>query len=335
MSRCPACAALGKTTPVHIFTARQAAQHFVLAEEYPQQHADLCQHIEKLWGAARCEIHECPACGLRYAWPFVAGDGRFYNLAYPYSEYPEQRWEFDQTVAALAQEPPASGRVLEIGSGFGFFLRKIAPAIVTPERVVAVEYNDAARSKLLEAGYMAFGEDIRSASFDAYRGQMAAAFLFQVLEHLDDLDGVVRRLNELLQPGGRIFIAVPNAARIEFNECHGSLFDMPPNHISRWTEGAFQAFAARAGWEVQDFRVQPLRWRDLVRGDLVFAHLQRAQRSGSLANRVRARKRTGLRVAAEGGLALLSVPSRLGAWLEAYRSELVLGDSIWALCRRA
>jgi SAM-dependent methyltransferase len=329
MSRCPACAAFGNPPPIHVFSARQAAQHFVLAEEYPQRHAELCHHIESLWGAPRCEIQECKSCGLRYAWPFVAGDGEFYNLAYPYSEYPEHRWEFDQSVATLERHPPTAGRVLEVGSGFGFFLRRIAPAIVEPERVVAVEYNDTARARLKQAGYEAHGADIRSASFDAHCGQIAAAFLFQVLEHMDDLDAVMRRLNELLRPGGHLHIAVPNAARIEFNETHGSLFDMPPNHISRWTENAFRAFAARAGWVIQEFRVQPLRWRDLVRGDLVFAHMQQAQRSGSLANRLRARPRSGWRVGAEGVLALLSVPSRLGAWRDAYRSQGALGDSVW------
>jgi SAM-dependent methyltransferase len=334
MSQCPACAAPGNNHPIHVFSAGQAAQHFVLAEEYPKQHAELCAHIESLWGAPNCEIHECPSCGLRYAWPFVAGDGRFYNLAYPHSEYPEQRWEFDQTAASLAKDPPpGSGRVLEIGSGFGYFLRKISPALIAPERVVAVEYNDVARSKLKQAGYTAYGEDVRSTTFDAYLGQVSTVFLFQVLEHMDDLEGVMRRLNELLQPGGRIYVAVPNAQRIEYNETHGSLFDMPPNHVSRWTESALRAFAARGGWDMQDFRVEPLRWRDLVRGDLVFSHMQRAQRSGSVANRLRARQRSGTRVAAEGALAVLSAPSRFGAWYDAYRSDAPLGDSIWAQFR--
>lgn len=333
MSRCPACSAPSQKSPVHVFSAQQAAQHFVLAEEYPKQHADLRVHIESLWDAATCEVHECTACGLRYAWPFVAGDGRFYNLAYPYSEYPEQRWEFDQTALSLAEDPPAPGKVLEIGSGFGYFLRKISPSIVPPSRVVAVEFNDLARGKLQQAGYTVFGHDIRSAGFDRYRGQISAVFMFQVLEHMDDLDSVMRRLNELLQPGGRIYLAVPNGQRIEYNERHGSLFDMPPNHISRWTEAALKAFAARGGWTMEEYRVEPLRLRDLVRGDLVFSHMQRAQRPGSLANRVRARPRTNLRLAAEGALALLAAPSRVGAWYEAHRVETALGDSIWARFR--
>ncbi len=333
MSRCPACAQTGPHPAVHVFTAQQAAQHFVLAQEYPQQHAELRAHITTLWGSDSCEVHECPACGLRYAWPFVAGDGRFYNLAYPYSEYPEQRWEFDQTAKSLAQHPPPRGRVLEIGSGFGYFLRQISPSIVPPSSVLAVEYNDVARSKLQQAGYTALGVDIRNAAFDGYCGQVSDVFMFQVLEHMDDLDGVVQRLNELLQPGGRIYLAVPNGQRIEFNETHGSLYDMPPNHISRWSENALKAFAARSGWAMQEFRVEPLRMRDLVRGDLVFAHMQRAQRSGSLANRIRARPRSNARVAAEGALALLAAPSRLGAWYEAQRAAVPLGDSIWAQFR--
>ena len=309
------------------FSAEEAAQHFVLREEFPQAHAELVPHIRTLWGRDRCELRQCSACGLQFAWPFVAGDGRFYNLAYPYSDYPPQRWEFLQTVDALAAQPLQTGRLLEIGSGFGHFLRQVSPRFLSPDRVLAIEYNDTARERLQAMGFSAHGIDVRSPEFAAYRGQVATLCLFQVLEHMDGLDALLARLNELLMPGARVFIAVPNIARITYNESHGSLLDMPPNHISRWTEDAFRAFAARAGWTLTDFRVEPQRWRDFVRQDLVYSHMRRAQKSGSLANRIRGRRRSGVRVALEGVAALAAAPARVPGWLKVAGQPL--GDSVW------
>lgn len=326
---CPACHAECTAPALRRFTAEEAAQHFVLREEFSQAHAELLPHIRALWGANHCDLRGCAACGLQFAWPFVAGDGRFYNLAYPYSDYPSERWEFDETLAALARTPLPEGPVLEIGSGFGYFLRKLSPRFVPREQVLAIEYNDSARAQIVAQGFGARGVDLRDREFDAWRGRLAAVFMFQVLEHMDGLDALVTRLNELLQPGASLFIAVPNIERISHNEAHGSLLDMPPNHISRWTEAAFAALAARAGWTLHEFRRQPLRWGQFAKADLVFAHMRRAQQSGSLANRLRSRRRSRLRVAAEGLLAVAAVPSRLPGWRVAAARKDVLGDSVW------
>jgi hypothetical protein len=61
--------------------------------------------------------------------------------------------------------------------------------------------------------------------------------------------------------------------------------------------------------------------------------MRRAQRSGSLANRLRALPRSGVRVALEGALALLAAPARLPAWADAARPGAALGDSVWVQFR--
>ena len=79
--------------------------------------------------------------------------------------------------------------------------------------------------------------------------------MFQVIEHMDDLSNLARRLGELARPGARVFMAVPNPQGIAFSESHSSLRVMPPNqpnHLSGWTEVAFRALAARAGWTLLD-----------------------------------------------------------------------------------
>jgi len=334
MAACPVCKNECSEPPVWTVSDREAAQHFVLAEESAEIHRKLRSHIGALWGRDTCELMNCGQCELSFAWPFVAGDGAFYNLAYPHSAYPEARWEFEQTLSVLQVQPP-EGHVLEIGSGFGHFLRRVSPTFVSRDRVVAVEYNDRARRRLLDQGFLALAEDFRSVAFDKYKGQLGAVFLFQVLEHMDRLDEAVSRLNELLRPGASLFIAVPNRHLIDFNEAHGALIDMPPNHISRWSEASFRALAKRAGWTTVDFRVQPFRWQKFLATDAVYAHMRRAQAGGSLANRVRSWPRSKVRRAVEFGLAAARSPLRLPAWLAAARSGEPLGESVWVHLRAA
>jgi SAM-dependent methyltransferase len=328
-ARCPACGARYEAAPSWTCSATEAAQHFVLFEAYPEQHLRLAAHVRTLWGQDRCAMLPCGACGLRFAWPFVAGDELFYNLAYPHSAYPRERWEFDESLRSLAASGDLQGHVLEIGAGFGHFLEKLSPRWVAPERVVAVEYNEVARRSLASKGFAAVSEDVRGPAFDQWRGKVGAFFMFQVLEHMDDLSGLAERLRELARPKAALFVAVPNSARIEFNERHRSLLDMPPNHITCWTPEALTAFSERSGWALKEFRRQPMTLVSFLRQDIVYSHLRRAQRAGSLANRVRAMQRSSLRSGLEAVTALCAVPLRLTAWRDAVAARGTLGDSVW------
>ena len=332
--QCPLCTQPADFSSTVSYSAAEAAQHFVLAEEHPQRHAELKAQIAALWSRNDCNMYACRSCALTYAWPFVAGDGHFYNLAYPYSSYPAQRWEFLRTLNSLRDAPLQPGPVLEIGSGFGYFLDQLAPAHVVPDQVIALEYSDAGRSQLLSKGFRAMPCDLRSAELDPWRGQLAAAFLFQVLEHMDDLRAVVARLTELTRPGASIFVAVPNRERTAFNEAHGSLCDMPPNHISQWTPASLQRLADIAGWRLARCEREPFSWSAFMRGDLVYAHMRRAQKAGSVANRVRSRPRGRVRQVAEAVVALAALPARLPHWVAAAGTAQTLGDSLWVRYQR-
>ncbi len=331
---CPLCRQPPDTPSAVSYSAAEAAQHFVLAEEYPQRHAELRDHITGLWSRNDCRMYACRQCALTYAWPFVAGDGHFYNLAYPYSAYPAQRWEFLRTLDSLRGAPLQPGPVLEIGSGFGYFLGQLAPDHVAAEQVIALEYSDAGRAQLAAKGFQAMACDVRSASLDPWCGQLAAVFLFQVLEHMDDLHALTSRLNELTRPGAAIFVAVPNHDRTAFNEAHASLCDMPPNHISQWTPQALQRLADTAGWRLDRCEREPFRWSAFMRGDLVYAHMRRAQTPGTLSNKVRSRPRSGARQVAEAAVALAAMPARIPHWLAAVGRARSLGNSLWVRYQR-
>lgn len=335
MAICPVCGS-SAATPGGRFTANasEAAQHFVLAEADGLRHAALAAHISSLWDAPQCEMMECQDCGLGFAHPFVAGDGEFYNLAYPHSDYPRDKWEFSLTAKALTQLITKDKRGLEIGSGFGYFLKQISPIFFRADHLVAIEYNDVAGQRLAEGGFTVLNRDVRSDAFAKPEYQFDFIFMFQVLEHMDELGPLTRRLREITASGAHLFIAVPNPARIAFNESTNSLQDMPPNHISLWTKKAFDHFGAQLDCAVVDYQVEPMAWLKLIKQDLVYSYMRSSQRSGSFANRLRSKPRSALRRVAEASFTLATMPSRMRYWFRALKSSETLGGSIWLHLQR-
>jgi SAM-dependent methyltransferase len=331
---CPACGSESVKSVKFRVNASEAAQHFVLAESDPSRYERLVKKISALWNGNECALLKCDDCRFGFAWPFVAGDGEFYNLAYPHTDYPKDKWEYAMTAAAVLELDTAGKRILEVGSGFGYFLDKVCPRYFEQANVLAVEYNEVAIRRLKSRGYSVCHHDITSPAFDSEHGPLDYVFMFQVLEHMDSLDTLGERLRHITAPGAHLFVAVPNPVRIEFNERHDSLIDMPPNHISRWSKTAMVAFTERMGWEVSALQVEPFDWRRFVRQDLVYSHMRRSQKSGTLTNRIRSKTRTRWRRIEEAGLAMLFVPARLAVWVEAATFRESLGGSIWAHLRR-
>jgi 2-polyprenyl-3-methyl-5-hydroxy-6-metoxy-1,4-benzoquinol methylase len=112
------------------------------------------------------------------------------------------RWVFD----AIA--PSLTGNVLEVGCGVGTFTALIAAA---GHDVTAIDINPSyvatARSRLSAQSRVTVVEG------DATRMSWAASFdtvvLLDVLEHIEDDVGFLRRLRACLKPGGRLVAKVP------------------------------------------------------------------------------------------------------------------------------
>jgi hypothetical protein len=81
--------------------------------------------------------------------------------------------------------------------------------------------------------------------------------MFQVLEHLNDYEGMFEGLERMLRSGGHLFVATPNGAWISSNEKRNLLLDMPPNHISRWSPRSFTELARRFGWHLDECELEP------------------------------------------------------------------------------
>ncbi len=326
---CPACAKGGLQSHFSV-TATQAAQSIVLPTSDFDRNQRLAAHIHHLWGTDRCDIMKCSHCGFGFASPFVAGDADFYNLANSDVSYPTAKWEFRRTIEALKQAPRADPTVLEVGAGDGFFLDMLGAVPVEPRNITAVEYNTKSIRNLESRGYRTIASDIREARFDEHQSAFDFIFLFQVVEHMDELDKLFGRFRHLLKPGGSVFIAVPNPRRIEYQESHDSVLDMPPNHVGRWTPRAFAELSARQGLRVVTTEIEPMDWAEFLKHDISYSHIRRTQLNPyGIPARIRSLPRGKFRRLAEAAAAAAYIPARLGSWTAAYRDRHTLGGSLW------
>ncbi|HLG79975.1 MAG TPA: class I SAM-dependent methyltransferase [Bradyrhizobium sp.] len=332
---CPACKSRSLLT-LRTVSADEAAQHFVAERGDAASHQRMLSCIPALWGGENCRLMRCEACGFGFAWPFVAGNAEFYNLTGATAVYPRSKWEFARTAAELRRLNRGGAKVLEVGAGNGYFLDLICPSLVRPEDVVALEYNDKSISILRDKGYHTLQVDIRDKALESYRGAFDFIFLFQVVEHLDGLDELFERIAALLKAGGSAFCAVPNPARVEYQEANRSVLDLPPNHIGRWTPQAFDAVCRRHGLSVRSAELEPLSWREFLSHDISYSHIRRTQlHPDGVVARVRSLPRGRMRWLMEATLAALFIPTRFLAWHRVYRHRQNLGASLWVRLEQA
>ncbi|MET0448153.1 MAG: class I SAM-dependent methyltransferase [Aeromicrobium sp.] len=323
---CPVCGSTRLSTTGRV-TSQDAALHFC-AREDAHRFAQLCDSIETLWGRTAADLHMCGDCHFGFAWPYVAGDADYYRLAYERAQYPADKWDYDRAGQAL-DALPAPTRVLEIGAGFGHFLDRVRARVPGVE-VVATEYGEPARDVLTAKGYDVRPLDVRSLD----EGPFDLICAFQVVEHLDGLDRLGATLHRLLTPGGHVLVAVPNTERIAFDEARGSLLDMPPNHIGRWSREAFETFAADHDLDLVAFDHEPHVMRAYVRTDIAYSYARRAQVPGTVPHWSAGLRQRRFGKALGMLVALLRAPVRIPVWIEAARRD-DLGSSSFAVLRRA
>lgn len=298
--RCPACLK-GDGEPGRRFTVQQAAEHFVPQQRDPARHVAMVEHLRQLWDGDSVEIHGCPVCGFGFAVPWVGGDERFYGLAHQANpHYPSDRWEFGQTLKEL--NGPVT--LAEIGAGDGAFLDQLQPM----ERIVAADFDSGAVARLHEKGY----EALQGSVADLIdRGPFEVVCMFQTLEHMADTDQVFTDLRKLTTADGSVFLSVPHGHATAFQERAAGLWDMPPNHVGRWTPPALREAAGRNGFDAVAIREEPVNVRAITTQLAVSAVNARAYTPGTFAARVNAVKVRPVRGALKRLLAIGHVPALL------------------------
>ena len=327
---CPACES-EDCELLYEVSSSDSARHFLLAESSAARD-ELRDVIEELWDGKTASVVSCRSCALGFADPLVAGDYRFYNLAYPHSGYPGVRWEHRVTAAYLEKRGMKDFKILEVGAGDGSFMGQVVPNLTTPEQVFCFEHAEQAAEILEGHGYTRWGGDIRDGDAPIATGFDVVA-AFQVVEHLDRLEELFQRVWEMTASEGLWFISVPQESNVSLMEQCGGFIDMPPNHLTRWTLDAFEALAKRTGWKIIESENDSSSGVLLSLKSLLVGHYHRkATREGSWRNWIEQKPkgllRTGLRVLAMIPTALQTLPS----WPKFFgRKE---GDVIWVVLEK-
>ena len=283
MLSCPACRGeqISRTRTV---SAEQAAAHLIPEGRSSERNLALRRALGLLWDGRNVDMCLCASCGFGFTDPFIAGNSTVYNLIGAGAQhYPKDKFEFDVTLDAIASNGPVD-RLLEIGAGSGAFLSQIRSQGLA-RRLAATEYDDSAVAALNRFGDIeAFVGDFRDYIDDL--GSFDVVCLFEVLEHLADLDAAFDAFYQLLKPRGRLYIGVPNERRTDFQERVTGFLDMPPVHIGRWPRAAMDAIAARHGFDVtrEETSAESELRRRVQMG--LYRYAQRSQTAGTAASRI-------------------------------------------------
>lgn len=145
-------------------------------------------------------------------------------------------------LARQVADASTSGHALEVGAGTGFFLTMLSELGVAPYGVEfsrsAMELNPFSASGRMYPSIFSIPEELRF---------KAVAYL-DVIEHIVDLDAHLRRLTDLLEPDGLVFMVTPDRASLSARLMgarwpHLSL----PEHIVLFSRAGLTSACERAG----------------------------------------------------------------------------------------
>jgi SAM-dependent methyltransferase len=185
---------------------------------------------DEFHGLASFELRQCNRCSLQFFCPdFLAGSPALYGKLERFDwYYMPRKWEHDVAL----QDINGTSNGIEVGCGFGDFVARVRRETHIPFE--GCEQNHSAVDIACRKGlavYLGSIEDLAKARPNGYDSICS----FQVLEHVGRPGTFLNAACAILRPGGKLMLGLPNASsflRHQFN-----LLDLPPHHMTRWTEG--------------------------------------------------------------------------------------------------
>ena len=192
-------------------------------------------------------LFECAECGFGRFEPLAAGTAKFYEAISPVDYYNADKWEF--VCAAADLKAAGAVRILDVGCGSGFFLDYLKESIPCAE-LFGFELNGELLGQVASRGFGVLANAAEKTQFDAI-------VMLQVLEHASDPVAFLQTFLRLLRPGGLLILTTPNAAG-PIQRFPDALTELPPHHLTRWTEKSFRALLPAYGIRIRCVRFEPL-----------------------------------------------------------------------------
>ncbi len=211
------------------------------------------------------DVIECVSCGFKHITPIPTPEelDQVYRHEYYTTDKPlylerardDLEWwnivfsgRFDVFEGAL---PPERRRILDVGSGPGIFLKHGKDRGWT---TLGIEPSAKAAAHARGLG-LEIVEDFLSPASAPRLGTFDVIHMSEVLEHIPDPAALLRLAFDLLNPGGLIYVEVPN----DYNPFQHVLRESmgyapwwvgPPHHINYFTFETLAALQQRCGFEV-------------------------------------------------------------------------------------
>jgi hypothetical protein len=259
--------------------SRTTAEHMFHFGGSVENIRHLMQIIESLWGKDSARMLQCNNCQLVFADPFLAGSGEFYSAVYQKaSYYPEWKWDYEITyqdlnAEHLRQNNLENARLLEIGAGNGAFVKKLADGIFSKENLLCTEYSEYGAGQINGLGIKCISEPVHVLKTGQNEGRFHFICMFQVLEHMDNLDALFETLNHLALEGTVLYITVPADGYRAFYDRLGRHLDVPPNHVTRWNPNSLVKLGEKFGWRLTERCIQEMPYNEKLKR-LIFDRLE-------------------------------------------------------------
>jgi SAM-dependent methyltransferase len=206
-------------------------------------------------------IAECPSCGLVQLQPtpspetlsaLYETDAYFGGVGSGYSEYESQEAEyvatFREDVRRIAEFVP-SGKVLEVGCGYGYFLQCALEAGYDAYGIdlspTAVKWASERLPDRVFCGLLEEVPQIREQQYDVIFGS-------HLIEHLTEPGAFLEHAARLLRPGGLIVLVTPNIGSL-LSRASGRRWVSYkiPEHVSYYDPRTITDLLDRTGFSVR------------------------------------------------------------------------------------
>jgi 2-polyprenyl-3-methyl-5-hydroxy-6-metoxy-1,4-benzoquinol methylase len=149
----------------------------------------------------------------------------------------------DVSAELIADRMPKTGRLLDVGCGFGFFMERMWRAGWSVEGIeVSATGRCYARQRW---GFDIHPQPLEELALAKHRYDVVT--LFYVIEHVDDPIRVLKTVNSILKPGGLVLLRWPHttpivkllrpwAHRLDLYHTPYHLYDFSPTNMTRLLE---------------------------------------------------------------------------------------------------